>query len=164
MDSDAHLLRAWADGDRRAGEVLLQRLLPGIYGLCLRILKSEADAQDAAQETMARLVQARNGVHDVKKWAATVAMNLCIDAKRKRMREIPEELEVSAPVETLPDVEPARLREAMRDLPERYRAVLHMHFVLDLKPRDLADALNLEPGTARVLLHRAIAALRRKLS
>lgn len=164
MDSDTHLLRAWADGDPRAGETLLQRLLPGIYGLCLRILRSEADAQDAAQETMARLVQARNGVHDVRKWAATVAMNLCMDVKRRRAREIPEELEISTVPEPLPSVEPERLRQAMRDLPERYQAVLHMHFVLDLKPRDIAEAMNLEPGTARVLLHRALAALRRKLT
>lgn len=167
VDLESHLLKAWADGDAGAGDALLRRLLPGIYGLCLRILKSDADAQDASQETMARLcagVRNGDGIRNVKKWAATVAMNLCFDARRKKTLEILEEPEAPVESEPLPSVDPARMREAMRKLPERYQAVLHCHFVLGLKPRDFAPSFDLEPGTARVLLHRALAALRRNLS
>ncbi len=56
------LLGAGAAGDRAAGEALLARMLPGIFGLCRRILGREDAAQDAAQETSARLcAQVRRG-------------------------------------------------------------------------------------------------------
>lgn len=80
------LLGAGAAGDRAAGEALLARMLPGIFGLCRRILGREDAAQDAAQETSARLcAQVRSGeeIRDVRKWAATVAMNLCFDERRR---------------------------------------------------------------------------------
>lgn len=161
------LFSAWARGDRAAGEDLLRLLLPGVYGLCLRILGSEADAEEAAQEALARLcsqARGRGELQDVRKWVVTVAMNLCFDRKRRRAREVL--------VETGPDPGPSgepldaadldTLKEKVRELPERYQLALHLHFVMDLKPRQIAETLGLEDGAARMLLHRALGALRKK--
>ena len=167
-EEDRALLLRWARGDRAAGERLLDRLLPGIYGLCQRILRIEADAEEAAQETFARLcAEVGNGgrLLQVRTWAATVAMNLCFDKRRQRGREIlsdvPETADVSAEPIDRADLE--RVRECLDELPERYRLALHYHFALNLKPREWAEAMGLEDGAARVLLHRAIAALRKKV-
>ncbi|MBI2901067.1 MAG: sigma-70 family RNA polymerase sigma factor [Planctomycetes bacterium] len=165
-EDDGILARAWATGDRAAGEALLRRMLPGIYGLCLRIVGNDFDAQDAAQETFARLcreVRAGPELRDVRKWAATVAMNLCFDLRRERLRDLPAEPAVDAP-EPLPAADRETLHRAIGELPERYRLVLQYHFMLDLKPRQIAEILGLEDGTARVLLHRAVAALRKKVT
>ena len=166
-EDDQVLLARWAGGDRAAGEALLDRLLPGIYGLCRRILRSEADAEEAAQETFARLcaeVRGRGKLLEVRRWAATVAMNLCFDRRRRNAREIladpPEPAE--APAEPLHPADLEKVREHLNSLPERYRLALHYHFAIGLKPREWAEAMGLEDGTARVLLHRAIAALRKK--
>lgn len=160
------LLEQWARGDRAAGERLLGLLLPGIYALALRMLGREADAEDVAQETFARLcAQVRKGtpVRDVRKWVATVAMNLCIDAKRRQGRQFAVEHVDGEYHEPMDTVEPEALRRYIGELPERYQAVLHYRFVLNMKPADIAKALDLEDGAARVLLHRALAALRRKV-
>lgn len=141
-------------------------MLPGIHGLCFRILGRDADAQDAAQETFARMcAEVRKGteIRDVKKWAVTVAMNRAIDMKRVRGREVELEPELAPAAETAEPVDGLEielLRKWMGKLPERYRVVLHHHFYMDMKPQEIAEVMGLEPGTARVLLHRAIAALR----
>jgi RNA polymerase sigma-70 factor (ECF subfamily) len=162
---EGDLLRAWVQGDRTAGDRLLARLLPGIYGLCLRMLRRPADAEDAAQETFARLcASVRRGeqVRDTRRWAATVAMNLCIDLKRKHAQQpLVEWTEGDSVTEPADTVDPGRLKELIERLPERYRLALHHRFVLGLKPRDIAAAMGLEDVAARVLLHRALSALRR---
>ncbi len=162
------LLAEWARGNRAAGEALLQLVLPGLYGLCLRILKREADAEEAAQETLARLcarVGKEGEPEDVRKWVATVAMNLCFDRRRLRAREVLVEpgTETGLVGDPLDGADVETLRERIRELPERYQIVLHHHFVLDLKPRQIAEALGLPAGATRMLLHRAIAALRKKV-
>lgn len=144
----------------------MRALLPGIFGLCLKMLRNEADAQDVAQETFARMCdEVRKGTEilNVKKWVATVAMNRAIDVTRRRGREVELEPEAFA----APDAEPVDrldadvLRRWMDELPARYRTVLHYHFYMGMKPREIAEAMDLEDGTARVLLHRAVAALRK---
>jgi RNA polymerase sigma-70 factor (ECF subfamily) len=167
-ESEKGLLARWAAGDRAAGEALLERLLPGIYGLCVRILRRPADAEEAAQETFARLCErVRRGerLEEVRKWAATVAMNLCFDRRRLRTLESPAD-PGREPQTAVPPLDRADLdlvRERLEELPERYRVVLHHHFVMGFKPREIAEILGLESGTARVLLHRALAALRKKV-
>ena len=161
------LLRDWARGNRASGEALLRAMLPGIYGLCFRILRREADAQDVAQETFARLcaeVKKGTDIRDLKKWVATVAMNRSIDVKRVRGREVELEPELTpAPqgADPVDRMDADVLRRWLDELPQRYQLVLHYHFQMGMKPREIAETMSLEDGTARVLLHRAVAALRK---
>src|SRR2546428_1376019 len=131
------LLGNWARGDRASGEALLELLLPGIYGLCMRILKNPSDAEEAAQETFARLcseVRDAEEVRHVRKWAVTVAMNLCFDKRRGRSKETLVDPATESPVaeETLDSGDLELLRERLEELPERYQLVLHYGFVMDL--------------------------------
>lgn len=134
----------------------------------MRILKNPSDAEEAAQETFARLCsQVREGqeLHHARKWAATVAMNLCFDRRRERARETPVDLELECGTAEgrLDSLGLEVLRQRIEDLPERYQLVLHYGFAMGLKPREIAQVMGIEDGAARVLLHRALAALRRKV-
>lgn len=167
-DSDEALLYQWVKGDRPAGEVLIARLLSGIYGLCLGILDRQADAEDVVQEAFARLLaqtRREKPVRDVRKWISTVAMNLCFDVRRRRGREISRvpEAEASYEVAPLKSADSEALGHAIGTLPERYRAALHLRYVLGLKPGEVAEAMGMDSGTAYVLLHRALSALRKKV-
>lgn len=172
-EQENRLVHSWVAGNPAAGEILLSLLLPGIYGLCRRILQNQADAEDATQEAFLRLcrhVGKGRALDDVRKWMVTVAMNLCFDRRRQKVKELPVPLvEEGGTQSAVPESEPVdtadldRIRRGMESLPERYRLVLEHHFVLKLKPRQIADVMGLEPGTARVLLHRAISALRKQV-
>jgi RNA polymerase sigma-70 factor (ECF subfamily) len=142
-------------------------MLPGIVGLCYRILGREADAHDAAQETFARMcAEVRKGVdiRNVRKWVATVAMNRSIDMRRARGKEVmldPELAPAAEEADPVDRLDAQVVKTWMAQLPARYQVVLHHHFYMGLKPQEIADVMGLEDGTARVLLHRAVAALRK---
>lgn len=167
-EKEGSLLVRWTHGDRAAGQEFVGVLLPGIYGLCRRILGCDPDAEDAAQETFARLcagVRREEPIKDVRKWAATVAMNVCFDIRRRRGREVPVEDVPEVPGHEAPlESQDAELvLRRMAELPERYRMALDLRFAVGLKPREIAEVLGIEGGTARVLLHNALSALRKKV-
>ncbi len=103
-------------------------------------------------------------IRNVKKWAATVAMNRSFDLRRARGREVmldPELAPAAEQADPVDRMDAQVVKTWIEQLPPRYRVVLHHHFFMGLKPREIAEVMGLEDGTARVLLHRAVAALRK---
>lgn len=85
-----------ADGDRSAFTPVFRFLWPPILRLCTAMLKNEADAQDAAQQSMAKVLS-RASDYDATRpalpWAMAIAAWECrtILRKRVRRRELPED-------------------------------------------------------------------------
>lgn len=86
LDDDC-LVREALTGVRHAAEVLVRRYLGRVFGLALRILGNNADAEDAAQEAMLRAMRflstyRTQGTFD--RWILKVAGNTCVDLLRRR--------------------------------------------------------------------------------
>lgn len=85
-----------AEGDRSAFSPLFSLLWPRLLRLCSSLLKNEADAADAAQQAMAKILE-RAFEYDPRRsalpWAMAIASWECrtILRKRVRRREVPEE-------------------------------------------------------------------------
>jgi RNA polymerase sigma-70 factor (ECF subfamily) len=94
-DLDALMTRL-ADGDRSVFSLVFTQLWPPTLRLCGRLLESEADAADAAQQAMAKILE-RASDYDRKRsalpWALGIAAWECRTLRRKRVRrrEVPEE-------------------------------------------------------------------------
>lgn len=90
------LLARLADGDRSAFTPVFRRLWQPIFRFCLGILRNEADASDAAQQAMEKIL-ARASDYDSRlpalPWALTIAGWECrtILRRRSRRREVPDE-------------------------------------------------------------------------
>ena len=84
----SELLRATSEGDPRAFETLYFRTSAKLYGICLRLLSDEAEAQDVLQETYVRVWQKAEKVDQTKAspitWLTIVARNKAIDRLRQR--------------------------------------------------------------------------------
>ncbi len=84
----SELLRATSEGDPRAFETLYLRTSAKLYGICLRLLSDEAEAQDVLQETYVRVWQKAEKFDHTKAspitWLAIVARNKAIDRLRQR--------------------------------------------------------------------------------
>ena len=83
----SELLRATSEGDPRAFETLYFRTSAKLYGICLRLLSDEAEAQDVLQETYVRVWRKANLSHSKASpitWLAIVARNKAIDRLRQR--------------------------------------------------------------------------------
>jgi RNA polymerase sigma-70 factor (ECF subfamily) len=92
---DALLVRL-ADGDRAAFTEVFRLLWPAVLRLCGSLLKNDADAADAAQQALEKVLT-RCGDYDRERpalpWALAIAAWECktFARKRTRRREIPEE-------------------------------------------------------------------------
>lgn len=95
-DEIGALLVRVADGDRSAFSVVFRELWPRLHRFCTSLVGSEADAADAAQEAMTKILE-RAADYDRQRppmaWALAIAAWECRTLKRKRTRrrEAPED-------------------------------------------------------------------------
>jgi RNA polymerase sigma-70 factor (ECF subfamily) len=164
-------------GDAEAfGE--LYRLLAGrVRGLCLHLLGSREDAEDATSEVFLR-VRVALGRYDRSvpfgAWLTSIATNLCIDRLRRRGREgrlfdpePPSEAADSQPSplsELMAHEERAALGRAVAELPERYRVPLALRYYGEMSYDEIAARLGLTREQVAINLFRAKQRLRQALA
>jgi len=91
------LMARLADGDRSAFTPVFRRLWPPTLRMCMSMLKNDADAKDAAQASMEKILS-RASSYDPNRpampWALAIAAWECrtLRQKRRRRRETPDEL------------------------------------------------------------------------
>jgi RNA polymerase sigma-70 factor (ECF subfamily) len=136
----AQLLRRVADKDSSALKTLYERTSSKLYGICLRLLGDEAEAQDMLQEVYV-IVWRKAALFDPAKagvitWTATLARNKAIDRLRRR-RGPDEELDAASEIsddspsslEVLEQAQDAsRLQNCLEELDERARTLIRSAF------------------------------------
>jgi RNA polymerase sigma-70 factor (ECF subfamily) len=130
------------------------------YQVAFRILADRGDAEDVAQEALARAVLRWRSLADKPGgWVATVAANLAIDRYRRRRRStLVPPLAISA-------LDPnASLRldlvRALRHLPRRQRQVVVLRYLADWSEQDVALELDCSVGAVKAYGARGLQALR----
>ena len=147
-------------GDESAYEPLVTENQTKVYRLALRILKNEADAEDAAQEAFLKAYTSLadfRGDSRFSVWLYRLTNNICIDMLRKNKRA-----EIAIPDERY---SPERLAERAADrdavrtalaaLPDDCREILALRESAGLSYDEIAAALSLEVGTVKSRLNRA---------
>jgi RNA polymerase sigma-70 factor (ECF subfamily) len=90
------LMARLADGDRSAFSPVFARLQAPVQRFCKSMLKNEADAADAAQQTMTKIFERASDYDRTRRampWALAIAAWECRTLRRKqtRRRETPED-------------------------------------------------------------------------
>jgi RNA polymerase sigma-70 factor (ECF subfamily) len=84
------LMAQLADGDRAVFRAVFERLWPPIQRLCTRLLQNPADAADAAQEALQKILERAPADYDRARpalpWALAIASWECRTLARKRQR------------------------------------------------------------------------------
>ena len=157
-----------ASGDHRAAIAACARAHHVVLGrLCMALLGSQADADEAVQETLLRAHRAMatyRAEGSIKAWLCGIARHVCAHVleTRRRGREalelVPEQGEAR-------DAFAARrrsrvLRDALAKLKPSEREALVLRFVADLSHKDIAIACGLDEAAARKRTSRALARLR----
>ena len=142
----------------------------GLVGLVLAMVGDAETARDLAQEAMLRALRDWHRVSRLERpdmWVRRVTVNLAIDARRRRVREIREVQRRSLAEETMTvDVaaEHSPLWQAVRGLPDRQRAAIVLRYVDDLSVPEIALVLEVAEGTIKASLSQARAALAQRLA
>lgn len=163
-------------GDDQAFAALVRAVQRPVYGLCLRLLRTEAEACEVAQETFLRAYQNLDRYDESRPfdlWALTIARNLCLDILRRRTRLRTENVdehaqalpsgEASLEEEAIAKQERRSLEEAMATLSVQDREVLALYYVQKRTTREIAQVMNVAPGTIMARLFRAREKLRRRM-
>jgi RNA polymerase sigma factor (sigma-70 family) len=129
------------------------------YAVGFQLLGRRSEAEDVAQETLARaFVHWRKVRGYAEAWVVRVAGNLSIDTWRKTNRLSPS----AVPDATTPGPTALRidLHRALSTLSKRQREVLVLRFLADLPEAEVARALGCSNGSVKVHAARGLAALR----
>jgi RNA polymerase sigma-70 factor (ECF subfamily) len=172
-DDDALMARI-AQGDERALRQVGQRHYATTWRLAKRLMASDAEADDVAQEVLVRVwnhaARWTPGRALLSTWLYTVTYRLCLDRLRGR-RHAPLEaaMDVPDPAEGAAErmerrSEQQRVREALASLPEKQRAALVLFYYQDVPGPQASAILGLNLRAYWSLLYRARGALERALT
>lgn len=133
------------------------------YGVGYQIIGRRAEAEDVAQEALARALLHWNRVRDhAEPWVLRVAANLAYGWWRKNGR-LTSLVEQPSLATAGPSAERIDLVRALRQLSTRQREVVLLRYVADLSEADVAAALGCRPGTVKQHASRGLASLRAKI-
>jgi RNA polymerase sigma-70 factor (ECF subfamily) len=170
------LVRRIQDGDRRAFEELLDAYEARVYRLALRFTGNVADAEDVTQEIFLGVYKSLahfRGDSRLGTWIYRVAMNHCLEYRRKRRLEsvpLEEELMLAVqdwredPAQSADKQElSARVEAAINALSPQQRDVVVLHELQGLTYQEVAAALDVPVGTVKSRLSNAFRRLREQL-
>jgi len=164
-------------GDRSAFEALVRGVQRPVYGLCLRLLRVEAEASEVAQETFLRAYQHLHRYDEGKPfdlWVMAIARNLCLDLLRRRTRMLTENVDdmhellpsdaISQEEGVIAGEERRSLETALNTLSVDDREVLSLYYVQKRTTKEIAVVMGVAPGTIMARLFRAREKLRKRMT
>jgi RNA polymerase sigma-70 factor (sigma-E family) len=133
------------------------------YRSAFAILGNREDAEDCAQDALARLLDRwqRIGPDAAVPWVARVSQNAAIDRWRKQQRAL-NRLPARSPDSTA-RVQRTDLVRALRELPPRQREAVVLRHVCDLSEQQAASAMDCSIGTVKSATARGLERLRARL-
>jgi RNA polymerase sigma-70 factor (ECF subfamily) len=175
--SDPILVRRVKDGDQLALAALCARHADRVHRIALHVLRDPEDANDAAQESMVKLVRRVKqfrGDSQFSTWLHRLVVNTCKDiaqarwAAERRTEPLLEDTRVAwdgDPARALAAAETRReLGACLAELPAAQASVVALKDAFDASFDEISEATGLPVGTAKCYAHRGRSRLREKLS
>jgi len=172
--TDETLLAGLGSGDPDAAASFVSRYERRVFGLTRSILRDDAAAEEAAQETFVRAwrhadaYDPRRG--SVPAWLLTIARNVSLTMLVPERRYDPVDPALLAAIESRePDdheersADAAMLREAMAALPEEQRRALLLAAFYGFSAREVSELDAIPLGTAKTRIRTAMLRLRSAL-
>ncbi len=183
---EAECIRRIQGGEKHVFHDLIRPCERAIYFLLLSLLGNEADAEDAAQETVIKVYRNLHlfrGESQFRTWVLSIARNEGLGRLRKVANRREDSLDAETDEQT-GDYTPAiltswrevptealerkelgdLLRKAIDELPAIYRNIILLRDIEEMDVRETAQALGVSEGAVKVRLHRARAMLQRTLA
>ena len=171
IEWEGALVQRARGGDVRAFERLYREHVGRVYGLCLRMTRDAAMAEDCTQETFINAWKALGRFEtrsSLATWLHRIAVNVTLAKRRKSgavaqssTEDEDEPIETDWTLET--PLEVNEIEAAIERLPEGARDVLVLHAIYGYSHVEAAEMLGVAEGTCKAQLHRARSLLREKL-
>lgn len=166
---DAELLDRWMlKGDAHAFDTLVSDYSVLVFSACRRVLRNDADAQDATQECFLQLANTRPAIRtSLAAWLHTVATRKALSRARSEARRTQREQAYSREQDTTTVAEWNDIQdfvdEAIDALPDDLRIPLVAQFLQRKTQSDVAEELGVDRSTVSRRVDRGIEELRTHL-
>jgi RNA polymerase sigma-70 factor, ECF subfamily len=177
--SDTQIIERTLGGEPEAFNVLVRRWERQIYGLTLRMLGRDEEAQDATQETFLsayRNLSKFRGEAKFSSWIYRIALNICNTKLRSRSKftiSLDEQREVSG-FELAAEADDLgsgiqqeqitrHVRRALQGLPAEMRQVIIMKEYEGLKFSEIAEVLGIPISTVKTRMYTGLSEMRKRL-
>jgi RNA polymerase sigma-70 factor, ECF subfamily len=171
--TDAVLAARLAAGDDLALAEVYDRLAPAVYGGALRVLGSDAAAQDVVQDVFVELwrhpTRYNPKAGSLRTYLIVMARHRALDFIRGELRRVarqqrsyrlaPQEPSQSAFDAVMASQAAAAVRTAVGLLPENQRQIVELAYFRGMTCREVAAAVGIPEGTAKSRLRLAMAKL-----
>lgn len=165
-------------GKESAVEALIQTLMPLVQHLTYSILDDPAEADEATQDVLVRVLDHLDtfrGEASFTTWVSSIALNVC-RARLRRLRtrsrliQRVQEMFRHTPAKTqnpeeraITSEEEAAVRRALRSLTEPQREMLILRYFLSMRLAQIAEISGVSERTVRSRIHAAHERLRQLL-
>lgn len=174
--TDVDILRAIAGGDEQALSALYDRYRLILFGLILRILHSQPEAEDVLQEVFLQVWRRASDFDEARgrpfTWLVTLARSRAIDRLRslgsrdrtaqEAARDVPESISDAAE-DAVKSEQGEIVRRALQELPEEQRRTLLLAYFEGLTQSEISERLNTPLGTVKTRMRSGMMRLRELL-
>lgn len=166
-------MEACKSGGRNAQFRLYRQYSRAMYNICLRMVGSEADAEDILQNAFVDVFTKLNSFRyqsTIGAWIKRIVINNCINFLKKRKLHTMDWDDTRIDVEdsgawdaeeygnTMETV--ASIKQAMLKLPDGYRTVFSLYLLEGYDHAEIADILSISEATSKSQFSRARAKLK----
>ncbi len=174
--TDVEILRAVAGGDEQALGQLYDRYRLILFGLILRILRSQPEAEDVLQEVFLQVWRRASSFDEARgrpfTWLVTLARSRAIDRLRslgsrerageEAAREVTDSISDAAR-DAVKSEQAETVRRALSELPEEQRRTLVLAYFEGLTQTEIAERLRTPLGTIKTRMRSGMIKLRELL-
>ncbi|NRA47904.1 MAG: sigma-70 family RNA polymerase sigma factor [Phaeodactylibacter sp.] len=169
---EEHLMRRLQQKDKSAISELYDDYAPSLYGIALRIVHSEAIAQDVVQETFIKAWKNAAAYNREKgtlfTWLLNITRNGAIDktrsaAFRRRQHAVPvdEKVKNDHELSVVQNTDHIGLRTFVDQLEGKYREIIELAYFQGYTQQEIADHLDLPIGTVKSRIRIGLRELRK---
>ena len=135
------------------------------FRVAYRILGSQAEAEDIAQDTMAKAYSRWWRIRpEAARWVSRVSANGAIDAWRKRSKQDLTSEDLVRAHDGEPIIERLALVDALSRLSKRQREVVVLRYLAGYPEADVAEILDCSVGSVKTHASRGLHSLRNTMS
>jgi RNA polymerase sigma-70 factor (ECF subfamily) len=138
-----------------------------VFSTAYRMLSNRADAEDVTQDVFIKVfkkLSSFRGDSSVSTWIYRIAVNACLDFRRRRRLRQAVSLDDGLEVGSTPLSVTRLIESTLPRMAEGYRQVFVLHDIQGMKHCEIAKILGITDGASKSQLHRARAFLRKELS
>ena len=158
------LVEACKRGERSAQQRLYNQYSKAMFNTCVRMLKIEADAEDALQNAFIDVFTKLDSFRyesTIGAWIKRIVINTCINhLKKRRLQTTDWDESIPEPIETVSDdgeqeYQVSRIKGAMEELPDGYRVVFSLYLLEGYDHGEISEILQISEATSKSQFSRA---------